>query len=337
MRERRHRRWLRAPLLHFLHGRWMRVPLLHFLAGGAVLFWLVHGSAPPRAPVVVTARDVDRLRTDYTRDTGLEPTSADEAALVDKAVQEELLFREALARGLDRNDRSVRNWLVEQMRILSDEGGDDPDRLYARAQALGLDRSDLVVRRILVQKMRLLAARTGEQHPSADELEAFYAQHRDEYQTPDRVTFWHVFLASSVHGESMTTDAEAQLVRLRAEARRPDEAARFGDAFSVPPHVVGESPSQLTKLFGTGFATAVERADIGAWTGPVPSPYGEHLVWIEGREPGAVPPLSAVRARVLERWQNERRAQRVVALVRELERRYPLRVESAAWRERRAS
>src|SRR5436309_4716929 len=201
--------------------RWLRTPLLHFLAGGAALFWLVHGSSPPTALVVVTARDVNRLRLDYIRETGLEPTPADEAALVEKAIEEELLVREALARGLDRNDRSVRNWLVEQMRVLADDPTDDADRLYARARMFGLDRTDVVVRRILVQKMRLLAARTGERHPSDAELEAFYAEHRDEYRPPDRVTFGHIF----VHGR---TDAEALLAHVRGHA--PETAGRQGDA-----------------------------------------------------------------------------------------------------------
>jgi hypothetical protein len=317
--------------------RWLRTPLLHFLAGGAALFWLVHGSSPPTAPVVVTARDVSRLCLDYTRETGLEPTSADEAALVEKAIEEELLVREALAHGLDRNDRSVRNWLVEQMRVLSDDTTDDSDRLYARARALGLDRTDLVVRRILVQKMRLLAARTGERPPSDADLEAFYADHRNEYRPPDRVTFWHVFLASSVHGSSTLSDAEARLTRLRRQPGSPEEAVRRGDSFSVPPHMVAESPSQLEKLFGAELARTVQGAETRTWVGPVPSPYGVHLVWIEAREPGIPPPFTAVRERVLERWQDEQRTRRVAELLRDLERRYPLRVESAAWRERRAS
>jgi hypothetical protein len=69
----------------------------------------------------------------------------------------------------------------------------------------------------------------------------------------------------------------------------------------------------------------------------VPSPYGRHLVWIEAREPGAAPPLAAVRGQVLERWQDEQRKRRVLDLLRDLERRYPLQVESAAWRQRSAS
>src|SRR5262245_45069693 len=100
--------------------RWLRAPLFHFVAGGFALFCVTHrwpfaDAAPVAAPVVLTADDVERLRADYTRDTGLVPTAADEAALVEKAVEEELLVREAMARGLDRHDRSVRNWLVEQM------------------------------------------------------------------------------------------------------------------------------------------------------------------------------------------------------------------------------
>src|SRR5204863_8312894 len=125
---------------------------------------------------------------------GVEPTPAGETAPRERATEEELLVREALPRGVDRNDRSVPNWLGEQMRVLSDGTTDDSDRLYARARVLGLGRTDLVVRRILVQKMRLLAARTGERRPSDADLDAFYADHRNEYRPPDRVTFWHIFV-----------------------------------------------------------------------------------------------------------------------------------------------
>ena len=185
--------------------------------------------------------------------------------------------------------------------------------------------------------MRLLAARTGERPPSDADLEAFYADHRNEYRPPDRVTFWHVFLASSAHGSSTLSDAEARLTRLRRQADSPEEAVRLGDSFSVPPHVIAESPSRLEKLFGAEFAMAVQRAETRTWIGPVPSPYGMHLVWIEAREPGTPPPFAAVRDRVLERWQDEDRTRRAAELLRDLARRYPLRVESAAWRQRGAS
>jgi hypothetical protein len=306
--------------------RWLRLPLVHFLAGGAALFWLFHARpAEQPAPIVVTAADVERLRLDYTRETGLPATSADEAALVDRTIEDELLFREAVARGLDRNDRSVRNWLVEQMRVLTDDAS-DAERLYARARELGLDRTDLVVRRILVQKMRLLASRTGERRPTDAELAEFYAAHREEYRPPDRVTFWHVFARPG---------GETALARARADT--PEAAVRHGDSFAVPPHVIAYSPAQVEKVFGAEIAQAVAREEPRTWIGPLASPYGLHLVWIEAREPGTPPPLAAVRERLVERWQDEQRTLRVGALLQDLARRYPLEVESAAWRERRVS
>ena len=320
--------------------RILHVPLVRFLAGGGLLFLLVRaGSPPPPAygarssdPITISAADVARLCTDYTRETGLAAAPADEAALVDKAIEEELLFREALARGLDRNDRSVRTWLIEQMQVLSDDATVDPDHLFARALQLGLDRTDLVVRRILVQKMRLLAERIDEQPLGEDELRAFYAAHRDEYRAPDRVSFWQVFFASGrgTHG----ADAAALLAGLRQRPVEPRDALRHGDSFAAPPHVVGQSPAQIAKLFGASFAADLQGAEAGSWSGPFASAYGTHLVWIEARVPGAPPPFAAVHGQVLERWQSERRAERRAQLLRDLRTRYSLRIESAAWQQR---
>jgi len=74
--------------------------------------------------------------------------------------------------------------------------------------------------------MRLLAARTGERPPSDADLEAFYADHRNEYRPPDRVTFWQVFLASSAHGSSTLSDAEAD--------GRPSLSSRAGASGAAP-------------------------------------------------------------------------------------------------------
>jgi len=322
--------------------RWLRAPLLHFVAGGFALFCATHGwplaeRAPAATPVVITAADVERLRADYTRDTGLEPTAADEAALVEKAVEEELLLREAVARGLDRHDRSVRNWLVEQMRVLTEEPDAEDERLYERARALGLDRSDLVVRRILVQKMRLLAARLDERPPDADTLAAYYAGHRGEYRPAEAVSFWHVFVSSDARGPALESDTTALLASVRDGGRPPIAAMAAGDAFPAPAHLVGRTATQIATVFGPAFADALARVAVGAWVGPIDSAYGRHLVWVERRDAGAPPPLDAVRGRVVERWQAEQRAARVAGLLRELAGRHPMQIESRAWRERSRS
>jgi hypothetical protein len=229
----------------------------------------------------------------------------------------------------------VRTWLIEQMRILSDDPSGDPDALYRRALELGLDRSDLVVRRSLVQKMRLLAERADERPPTEDELHAFYVSQREAFRAPDRLSFWQVFFASGRGTDR--ADASAHLEALREGSAAPRDAVRFGDSFTAPPHLVGQSQAQIAKLFGAPFASALAQAAAGTWISPVASAYGTHLVWIDARVPGDTPTLDAVRGQVLERWQSEQRAARRTQLLRDLRARHPLHVESAAWRQRRAS
>jgi len=313
--------------------RWLRTPLLHFVAGGAVLFVVVHGvrpSPPPAAPVVVTAADVDALRRSYARETGLEATPADEAGLVERVIEEELLYREALARGLD-GDRSVRNWLVEQMRVLEPDAPDDPASRWARAQALGLDRTDLVVRRMLVQKMRLLAAREHEVPPSDDVLAAYYAERAADYVLPERVSLWHVFL-----GDAAPADADRLLAELRRERVAPEAAVERGQTFVAPPKLDAQSPADLTSRFGSEAAAAMRAVPVGVWSGPFVSPWGLHLVLVENRRPSTVPELALVRGRLRERWLDEQRTRRFRQTVETLKARHPLHVESVAWREARA-
>jgi hypothetical protein len=323
--------------------RLLHAPLLHFVAGGALLFLLTRTvasdeGAPPAAPpepVVITAADVAQMRTAYAAETGLQPDDRDEAALVEKAIDEELLFREAVARGLDRNDRSVRTWLVEQMQILSDDSDATEDALYARALELGLDRHDLVVRRILIHKIRLLIGRVDEREASEAELRDWYDRHASD-ALPERVSFWHVFLAADARGATSLRHAERQLAALRERRPAPRDALREGDSFAMPSHLVAQSPAQLEKLFGTSFAAAVLASPEGAWSGPFASPWGLHLVFVERREAGTPPPFEQVRGRVLESWREAERARRLKETLQEMHRRYPLEVESRAWQEREA-
>ena len=324
--------------LHLRHA-----PLLHFVAGGALLFLLTRTVAsetstpgvPPIEPVVITAADVAQLRSAYTAETGLAPSDRDEAALVESAIEEELLFREAIARGLDRNDRSVRTWLVEQMQILSDDPNASEDELYARALQLGLDRHDLVVRRILIHKVRLLVGRVDEREASEAELRDWYHRHAAE-ALPERVSFWHVFLSADARDEKSVQHAERQLAALRERRPAPRDAVREGDSFATSSHLVGQSRLQLEKLFGADFASDVLASPEGTWSGPFASPYGLHLVFVERREAGAPPPFEDVRGRVLESWREAERARRLEQTVHRLRARYPLAVASRPWQEQEA-
>jgi hypothetical protein len=208
------------------------------------------------------------MREDFVRQTGTTPTALDERTLVAQAIDEEVLYREALERGLDRDDKSVRGRLVDKMRFLTDDEGREgyDDRLYRDALHLQLDREDVIVRRILVQKMRLLAAREEDAGPPPTDadLQVYLDAHADRFREPARTTVTHVFLGATQHGASLERDARTLLARLRAAGVSATDAARLGDPFAAGTRF------ELTKL-----TLSIER--------PKPTPEDEKQLMEQGQ------------------------------------------------------
>jgi hypothetical protein len=149
-----------------LRSRVRREPLLHFLLLGLALLaaerW-VGSTAGPRE--IVVSEDLrNGLRADHLRRTGQWPTLEEEEALIARHVDDEVLYREALA--------------------------------------LGLDRGDVIVRRRLVQKMEFLVEEEEALAEPADrDLESFLTARSESYREPERVSLRHVFVASDRHGD----------------------------------------------------------------------------------------------------------------------------------------
>jgi hypothetical protein len=302
---------------------WLRHPALHFAALGAALFLLDRRApAPPqaRAPIVV---NVAALRSEFNTRTGLVPTSADEAALVDDAIEQEVLYREALARGLDRADRSIRHRLVEKAHFVSPAPETDEDALYQEALALGLERDDAIVRRMLIEKMRLfIAAPLAAREPDDAELEAYLASHPERYREPARVTLEHVHVSAQRRGPDAEREAKALLEALR------NGREEQGDPFPLAARVGPTSERQLGRYLGTDAARAVMAQAPGEWAGPIASPYGYHLVRITTVEPSATLPVAAVRGRLIEDVRAAERAERWREVVATLRASYEIKVES---------
>ena len=105
----------------------LKEPLLHFLALGAVLFALnawrdeSRPTAASTARIEVTAAVIERLRAGYERQFGQSPDAEELRGLVTAHIREEVLCREALALGLDRDDTIVRRRLAQKMEFLTDD------------------------------------------------------------------------------------------------------------------------------------------------------------------------------------------------------------------------
>jgi|SRR6185295_2338166 len=319
--------------------RLARNPALHFLVLGGCLYFLRAGLAPTAAArpiatpavdsrtVIVSAAQIERLREAWRKSRRSFPSAAEEARLIERLAEQEMLYREALARGLDRAD-PVRQRLIQNMRFLKlDEGGGTPG-LYRQAVDLGFDRTDPVVRRFLIEQMRLLARAGDRPDVFTDaELKDYLRRHPEGFLLPAFVRISHVYLDADRRGEALERDAHRLLAHLRAGRVAPQTAADLGDPFFPGHHSVLASRGELAKIYGEGFAAAVMRLPVGAWSGPVRSAYGLHLVWVHESRPGEPPALADVRSRLALGLAHERQEARLAAYLRDLRRRYEVRIE----------
>ena len=110
--------------------RVLREPLLHFFLIGAAIF-LVHalwsGEAPRHRDVVVVSRGrIDSLAAQFEATHARPPDAAERNDLVQAWVREEILSREAVALGLDREDSVIRDRLRQKMEFVSAGADADP-------------------------------------------------------------------------------------------------------------------------------------------------------------------------------------------------------------------
>lgn len=103
---------------------WTREPLVHFLVAGAAIFlvlaWRGEDIDPASRTIAVTREDRARLSLQWERTTGRIPTDAELDALTERHVREEVLYREALRLGLDRDDAVLRKRLANKMDYLAE-------------------------------------------------------------------------------------------------------------------------------------------------------------------------------------------------------------------------
>jgi len=232
-------------------------PLLQFALIGTALFAVdrLWGSRAATAPVEIRA------------------ASAAEA-------DDELLYREAVARGYDRDDPVVFRRLVQNLRFAGATESRGDEELFDEALALRMHESDPVVRRRLVSRMRLaLEADAPASEPDEAVLRDYYERHAAAYHSAERVRITQLYFRAE-----RERDARRALARLRAAAIPPERAPKLGDPFLHGAEQPLQARDELAGRFGADFADGVFDAPSGTWSGPIPSAYGVHLVFVRERQ-----------------------------------------------------
>jgi peptidyl-prolyl cis-trans isomerase C len=278
--------------------RGLREPLLQFLVAGALLFAgyrVLHPqvSRPvDTTRIEVTADDLRQLEISWTAQWHRPPSADEMRGLVQARVREEILYREALA--------------------------------------LGLDQGDSIVKRRLAQKMEFLASDMSSlPEPSPADLRAWYAAHSQQFAEPGRVSFRHVYFSTDRRGPRARDDAARMAARLAGKPSDAQVVATIGDRFTFQDEYPDREPEQIAAIFGSSFAATVDKLPAGSWQGPVESGLGWHLVFVTSTTPGRVPPYEQVEAEVRSAWLDEQRTALRQAAFDAMKARYEIRLPEA--------
>jgi hypothetical protein len=99
----------------------LRSRALHFLLLGTALFMVAPRRDDP-SKVVVSTRDLEALHVAQANRLGVRSISPTQAEAVDqRAIEDEVLYREAVRLGLDRGDNVVRQHLVQKALLLAED------------------------------------------------------------------------------------------------------------------------------------------------------------------------------------------------------------------------
>lgn len=207
--------------MNFLRAA-VREPLLHFVLIGALLFAVtaLRQKHSEHAEIRISAGEVAQLAAFWETQAQRKPTAEELRGLIEERIDEEVLAREAVRLGLDRDDVIVRRRLAQKMAFVSDD-------------------------------LTVVA------EPAEDALREYFNTHRATYTTPDLYALRHVYFNPDRH---TTLDADAQralqrlarganaddvgdpfmLPRELADVSRDDIARDFGSSFADA--VTGSTP-----------------------------------------------------------------------------------------------
>ena len=215
----------------------MKNPAVHvILLGLIVAAAILIAKGPPTADasrrVVITGADLLQQRAAFMRTWQREPTAEELRGSLEQHIRQEVLYREALARGYDRDD--------------------------------------LVVRRAMQQKMEFLAASQAMQEPpTEEEIEAFFALRQERYRLPAVLSFSQVYLSTDQRGAGVEQAAIDLLARLRSEDPGLDALTSWGDAIMLDTVLRRPDRTRMcSAAFGEVFAEALVRLPVGEWQGP---------------------------------------------------------------------
>jgi peptidyl-prolyl cis-trans isomerase C len=268
-------------------------PLIHFLFIGVALFALFGMVSEPESEkdnrLVVTQAHVDRLTKTFQKRWNRTPGQNEVNFLVEGFIRQEILYREALAMGLEKDDAVVRRRMAQKIEFMFKDIATPPE-------------------------------------PDDVQLQDYLKKHPKKFRRPARYTFSHVYLNADKRGDKVFDDAKQLLARLNQNTNKSDLSAA-GDALMLDHHYTDFSEPEVARLFGRQFSEKLNTIGPGQWTGPLDSAYGVHLVNVQQRTDTRLPKLVEIRDQVKREYIFDRQRDTNEQFYNNLRKRYEVIVE----------
>lgn len=257
----------------------MRQPLLHFLLIGLALFLVYNYTGNNK-------RGSDELKI----------------VVVDKDSLLEFMQYRSKAFNREQFEQNLGNMSDEELENMIDDYVRE-EVLYREALGLGLDKEDYVIRRRLVQKLDFINRGFVDSTMTLTDtdIEDYFEDNKERYYVEPYVTFTHVFFNNEIHGKDKALElSENELDVLNGSDVPFTDSMKYGDRFLYHANYVERTPGYVESHFGRDMAKSVfglEPSD-KTWYGPFESPYGYHLVKLTNRDDGRYPELDEIYGRI---------------------------------------
>ncbi len=275
--------------------KFLREPLVQFLFLGGLIY-LAYGLFAPQTEeensrkIVVNASKVQWMQDSWTKRWNRLPTQKELDGLIQQYIKETVLYKEAITMGLDKGDGIIRRRLAQKVEFLA---------------------KDLVIYT----------------PPTEEDLKKYYEEHQDKYKPDVTYTFTQIYFDPDKRGESTLDDANKVKEKLVAQGSMMQKIEGLGDDYMIANYFEANTPMDIRKNFGSGFAQSLMELKAGVWHGPVLSGFGTHLVFVNEIVSPPVPPLEEIKARVLEDWISNKREELNDAFYTALKAEYTIVVE----------
>lgn len=274
--------------------RFLRDPLLHFLLIGGALFILYSLQNDDKETdnshrIVISKAQIDHLSAYWEKRWLRPPTREELDGIIEKKIQEEVYYREALAMGLDNNDSIIRRRLAQKVRFML---------------------SDII----------------PQTEPTDAQLKAFLDDNMEKFMLPASISFKQIYFNADKRGVKAHNVAVNLLTNLN-QTGSPADIAHYGDNFMFAQQYDHLSETDVIRIFGEEFARKLFSLPAGQWQGPIASAYGLHLVLVDNRNTPEKPDMDVIYARVHTRWLDEQRRLHNESLYKNLRQQYDVVIE----------